>query len=398
LFEDLATYFLPSFTMRILLLLFLLNGSLTHAQDWFSDYLPLVEGNEVSYDEYTINDTIWLHKDDSNHLEPIRKDYRFKFIVKKGGPILFDYSRRIGGADPDYNCLFSKHSALRDSGEVVICFPGRMRTPPYIHTRRYIANSNTNKRDTLTVNRIFRWADRDTICTNIPLGDTIVTLVQHLASPKPTIIYLNIHENEATSIEALKKVADSVDISYYYLQHRGTRRIFFSNEDEEFSIDPNRIYTKMGRDSTLADETIVDSFALAKTTYLAQRLLWKFQAGKAIVSVHNNTPDEYSILSYLPEGGEEENTGKLYINENMDPDDFIYTTDSLVFEAAKNDSINVVLQSTDNFVDDGSLSIYCGKENLPYVNVETEHEHLDEQVRLLYWIREILEKRINAED
>jgi hypothetical protein len=379
--------------MRLLLLIILLNTLWTNAQDSFYHYLPLTEGNEVLYEQTTINDTIWLYKDDVDGFEPIRKDYTFKFTVKKGGPIHFDYSRRLGGADPEFNCLFPKKPlSVGEKGEVVICFPGRMQPPPYIHTRCYISNSNTYKRDTLTVNRIFRWADRDTICTNIQLGDSTVTVVEHLVSPRPKIIYLNVHENEFTSIEALKKMADSVDISYYYLQHNATRRIFFSKGKKVHSIDPNRIYTEMGRDSTLADKKkMVDSLALVKTSYLATRLLQKFQIAQAIVSVHNNTPDEYSILSYLPEGDEAKNTGQLYINENMDPDDFIYTTSPFVFEAAKNDSINVILQSTENFVDDGSLSIYCGERKLPYVNIETEYEHLDEQLKLLFWIREVLE-------
>lgn len=385
--------------MRLLLILLLFNGHNLSAQGQFSNYLPITEGNQVSYQTKTFDDTIWLSREDTLAFRPRRQDYRFKFRVTEGTNVLFDYSRRIGGADPDFNCDFPKHPlSLRDTGEIIICFPGNIFNPPYVHTRRYVVNSNTEIRDTLTINRHFLWSDRDTICTNIRLGDSTIRLVEHSISLRPEIIFLNLHENEATSIDALKYFADSIPINYYYLEHGGERRIDFSNGRDLYSIDPNRIYTENGRKATLEENEQLDDFGLEVSKELAQQLIWKINKGQAIVSVHNNTPDEYSILSYLPEGGEAENTGELFINEAADPDDFIYTTDSLVYVAAKRDCINVILQDEETFVDDGSLSVYCGMKNILYVNVETEHDHLEEQIRLIGWAKTVVEQIINTNE
>lgn len=379
--------------MRLLLILLLLNGHNLSAQGWFSNYLPITEGNQISYQTKTFDDTLWISRVDSLAFRPRRKDYRFQFLVTEGVNVQFDYSRRIGGAEPDFNCDFPKHFlSLGDSGEVTICFPGRIFQPPYIHTCHYVVNSNSQTRDTLTINRHFLWSDRDTICTNIILGDSMIRLVEHAVSMRPEIIFLNLHENEATSIDALKHFADSIPINYYYLEHGGERRVEYSNGRDHYSIDPNRIYTENGRKATLEDNNQLDEFGLKTSEDLAQHLIWKALKGDAIISVHNNTPDEYSILSYLPEGAEAANTGELFINEEADPDDFIYTTDSLVYAAAKRDCINVILQNEKTVVDDGSLSVYCGMKNILYVNVETEHDHLEEQIRLIGWAKTVVEQ------
>ena len=73
----------------------------------------------------------------------------------------------------------------------------------------------------------------------------------------------------------------------------------------------------------------------------------------------------------------------------MDPDDFIYTTDSFIFEQMKAHEINVILQDNSDPVDDGSLSVYCGKKGLKYVNIETQHGHFEEQIALIELIYSI---------
>jgi D-alanyl-D-alanine dipeptidase len=45
--------------------------------------------------------------------------------------------------------------------------------------------------------------------------------------------------------------------------------------------------------------------------------------------------------------------------------------------------MNVVLQDNRQVTDDGSLSVYCGKWGIPYVNVEAQHEHLEQQLQML---------------
>ena len=51
-----------------------------------------------------------------------------------------------------------------------------------------------------------------------------------------------------------------------------------------------------------------------------------------------------------------------------------------MFKRIKKQGFNVILQNSVNATDDGSLSIYYGKKDLVYVNIETEKGHLDEQI------------------
>ena len=61
-----------------------------------------------------------------------------------------------------------------------------------------------------------------------------------------------------------------------------------------------------------------------------------------------------------------------------------------MFKRIKKQGFNAVLQSNIKATDDGSLSIYYGKKNLVYINIETEKGNLDEQVKMLNVVFNIL--------
>jgi hypothetical protein len=109
-----------------------------------------------------------------------------------------------------------------------------------------------------------------------------------------------------------------------------------------------------------------------------------------LIALHNNTDSNYSILSYADDGSEAQNTGELFVNSKEDPDDFIYTTDKELFAFLKSKNVNVILQSEEAFVDDGSLSVYCAINGVRYANIETEHGHLSKQTELLNLLAEFL--------
>ncbi len=103
-----------------------------------------------------------------------------------------------------------------------------------------------------------------------------------------------------------------------------------------------------------------------------------------------NTDLNYSIKSYLPEGDEAENTAEVYVTDRMDPDDFIYTTDKAFYDQIKAKDINVILQDNKRFVNDGSLSVYCGLNGIRYLNIEAQKGHFDEQLQLIKEVMSIL--------
>ena len=63
----------------------------------------------------------------------------------------------------------------------------------------------------------------------------------------------------------------------------------------------------------------------------------------------------------------------MYINAKEDTDDFFLTTDDALYEKLAGKGYNTILQDNQNCTEDGSLSVYCGKKNIRYVNCETEH-------------------------
>ena len=215
------------------------------------------------------------------------------------------------------------------------------------------------------------------------LGDSIIAIESEHATSKSEILFINVHENEATSVSALRAFDATGRYPFVWLHHNATRRIFFNHDTLVFSVDPNRIFSHEGIVATLAQDSVSNRKAEKMAKSLAHEILKYVHKAKWVISLHNNTPDNYSILSYLPGGDEAPNTKAVFVNEQMDPDDFIYTTHQGLFDALKNQNINVILQNNDDCVNDGSLSVYCGIKGIPYANVEAEDGHLEEQTRLI---------------
>ena len=115
----------------------------------------------------------------------------------------------------------------------------------------------------------------------------------------------------------------------------------------------------------------------------ARFFLDKIPESKTLVSVHNNTNGAYSLLSYAKGGSLQKDAEMLHQNKQQDADDFFITTDAAIFNYLKEANYNVVLQHNTHATDDGSLSIFYGRKNKSYVNVEAEHGHLAEQKKML---------------
>ncbi|MFT6282820.1 MAG: hypothetical protein ACJA0U_002958 [Salibacteraceae bacterium] len=229
----------------------------------------------------------------------------------------------------------------------------------------------------------------DTTHFDHQLGGSKFKQVHHKKAADECVIFVNLHENEQTSIDALKKYSQDTLLTYTYLEHGGERRISFTIGNEKYNFDPNRIFTKKGRKRTLKDGGNHSNKANKQVEKFATNFLWSISESYAIVSVHNNTDSNYSILSYMPSGSESKNTDSLFINPEMDPDDFIYTTNLAFYQTMVKHKVSVILQDNKKFVNDGSLSVYCAK-RLCYVNIETEHGHLDKQLELLKLVHKVL--------
>ena len=218
----------------------------------------------------------------------------------------------------------------------------------------------------------------------IPLRGTEIGLVMHGEDDSPVLLY-NMHDNENTSAIAGRIIAAKYGGQYYELIHTGDRHIGFIHEEDSVFIDPNRIYTDAGVWQQLGKNNVSDTLLFQSIVEWRDTLLsmLKINERSLVIALHNNTNKFYSLTSYT-EGGEyefEADTtfqGKIY-----DMDDFYFVTDSIIFEKLSTGRYHVVLQANETMTDDGSLSVYCGRLGIPYINVEAQHNHLVRQIKML---------------
>lgn len=225
---------------------------------------------------------------------------------------------------------------------------------------------------------------------SIKIGDSTIQILHHYGDVEDDILFINVHEDEITSIEVVHEFAGSNPVHFVRLKHNETRRVEFSIKSKPFSVDPNRIYTRKGRRKTLKDGGKFNFKAAKEVRDFAFEILSYLDNRSVIVAMHNNTDVNYSIKSYLPGGDESKNTKEVFINPEMDPDDFIYTTEKIFFDKLKERNINVILQDNKKYVNDGSLSVYCGVRGIPYINIEAQKGHFDEQLFLIQEVMAIL--------
>ncbi len=230
-----------------------------------------------------------------------------------------------------------------------------------------------------------------TTYSSVQLGDSTIQIKQQCFSPfYEGLYFINLHSNETTSIASSIAFIQKNGGCFFQLMHREARNIIFNVGVESFKIDPNRIFTPVGCSATLIKNSSLQdtSYKIART--FAREILTSLLNPKLIVAMHNNSNNDFSILSYTKGKNEAKNTEAIFINKLMDVDDFVYTTELKIFNYFKTKNINVILQKSKGFVDDGSLSIYCSKNKIPYVNIEAEEGHLEVQLEMLDALKEVM--------
>ncbi len=229
--------------------------------------------------------------------------------------------------------------------------------------------------------------------TRIPLslGGTKIDLVVH-QSDDAGLTYINLHDDENTAVEAALAILQSHGGVIYELRHEGERNITFQIGDATYVVDPNRIFTDQGIDATLARRGRSNSEARAAVRAFSDSLLSYigFGAMSTLVTIHNNTEDRYSALSYAEGGDLADDAESVYLAPDVDPDDFYFVTTAELYDSLRVRGANVVLQDNALAQDDGSLSILAGREGIPYVNVEAQHGHVDAQRQMLEIIHQLL--------
>ena len=220
----------------------------------------------------------------------------------------------------------------------------------------------------------------------LTLGDTTVHAVVHSAGPDGLDLFV-LHDDENTAVEAGLEFLRNQGGRLVEVRAQGERRVAFSFDGREFSVDPNRVFTAAGARRTLDPEAGEGAVAVARL--LGDALVGIYGADSTIITLHNNTPGQYSARSYLPGGRYASDAAQVHLVPHADPDDFFFVTDATLYSALAAGDFNVVLQDS-SATDDGSLSVWAAQQGRAYVNVEAEHGHRAEQVRMLRYLAETL--------
>lgn len=221
-------------------------------------------------------------------------------------------------------------------------------------------------------------------------ADTVQVVVHRAARPGPT--WLNLHDDEDTAVEAARAVVREKGGRVVELRHTGARNVRFRMPPDTFTVDPNRLFTDAGADTSLARLGRTSPAAHAAVRAFATRLfeLLALPPDAPLLTLHNNTDERYSVRSYLPGAEYAQDALFVHVDEDQDPDDFFFVTDQTLYARLREGGFNVVMQNNALATDDGSLSVYAGQRGVPYVNVEAEHGHYAEQVRMIQFLYEVL--------
>lgn len=217
----------------------------------------------------------------------------------------------------------------------------------------------------------------------IKVANLNITLVKYSYKPNG-VRFLVVHDNEDTGVRAGFDYIRWSGGELIDSQYGGVRDYNFTYMDDRYHIDPNAIYTQVGVNTRLK-KAAYSSNEVEKTILAAGKQIVDFYDPKSIgyfLTLHNNANGGFGINSYLPGYDLASTADSVYINFQMDNDDLLYVTDVRLFNSLKKANVNVILQS--KFVsNDGSLSVYAMQNNIPYINVEVQHGHQDENLRLI---------------
>ncbi|MEM1116427.1 MAG: hypothetical protein AAF845_20090 [Bacteroidota bacterium] len=225
-------------------------------------------------------------------------------------------------------------------------------------------------------------------------GETPVALVIRTFgdSGADRVNFLNVHDNESTSVEAALDVARERGGRVVEMVHTGERHLRFEVGGETYEADPNRMFTDAGRGRTLARESRDTEAARTALAAFAEAVLDVYSRAPTavVVALHNNTDENYSAASYLPGAVYESDAEAVTVHDGTDPDDFFFVTDRGLYDALVAEGFNAVLQDNEAATDDGSLSVWAAREGVPYVNVEAQHGHRAEQARMIEALMDVL--------
>lgn len=228
---------------------------------------------------------------------------------------------------------------------------------------------------------------------SIPFQIGTTTVHAHVFQSKhPGPTYLNVHDDENTSVRAGKKILAQTGGRLIELRHSGKRFVAFKLDGQTYRFDPNRIFSPVGVRATLERTRNHSEAAQQAIEAFTTKLIETFALDRepVIIALHNTGGGGLSINSYLATGDKPTTASITHVSTNRFAGDFFYVTDRCFFDYLKERDFNVTLQDDANVPDDGSASVYFARKGIPYINVEADVKNLKEQIEMVRVVREMV--------
>jgi ribosomal protein S6 len=216
------------------------------------------------------------------------------------------------------------------------------------------------------------------LAESVKLGDTAVTIARW-GQGQP--VYVHVHMNEDTSLQAAKAMIKRKGGTIISIRHKGGRLLAFRMGKTQYRVDPNRIFTPRGRRMTLAQYSHYNEAAEQAVAKFANTLVKHLPPGK-IIALHNNSP-RYTLADYMQGGRFQRDAAQVNYNPEHSKRTFFYVTQKKTYQYLAKKGFNVILQDNRNVQDDGSLSVFAANAGRTYVNVEAGHGMLSAQIKML---------------
>jgi HEAT repeat protein len=205
------------------------------------------------------------------------------------------------------------------------------------------------------------------------IGDTTIKVrVYARGGEKQDLIFINLHHNEKTSVQAARRVVDEVGGMVMALDHPGERLVTFQLHGKSYTFNPNGIFTDAGIEKTVRGPSIFIPEAKRAVKQFAETLLEKYVRNRrVIIAVHNNS-HSFTVDLWDKNGPRARDAAEFFKGDPRHPHNFFLVTTVEDFNLLKSYGYNVVRQDNERATDDGSLSIFCGRNGIRYINSEAE--------------------------
>ena len=131
-------------------------------------------------------------------------------------------------------------------------------------------------------------------------GNSVPIKIQQYGE-KTDIVFINLHDDEITSVAAAKRVLEEYGGLLIEVENNSQRNIRFKLQSDVYTIDPNRIFSPEGIKKSLKQLGRTSGKAIDEVEKLGQRIIQLIpEETKCIIALHNNTPDLFSVTEYAP--------------------------------------------------------------------------------------------------